>query len=94
MTTAEAISCGTPVAAFDTTAVSEIVGRNGITVPYGNVNELAKAVELIAKKGKAFFQDDNSRFALENEYRAYLKLYEQLAGAGDAKKLTAVKYVC
>ena len=93
MTTAEAISCGTPVAAFDTTAVSEIVGRNGITVPYGNVNELAKAVELIAKKGKAFFQDDNSRFALENEYRAYLKLYEQLAGAGDTKKLTAVKYV-
>ena len=81
MTTAEAISCETPVAAFDTTAVSEIVGRNGITVQYGNVNELSKAVELIAEKGKAFFQNDNSRFALENEYKAYLELYEQLEGS-------------
>ena len=93
MTTAEAISCGTPVAAFDATAVSEIVGHNGITVPYGNVNELAKAVDMISKKGKSFFENDNSRFALENEYRAYLKLYEQLADQGNTEKLTAVNYV-
>ena len=80
MTTAEAISCGTPIAAFDTTATSEIVGHNGITVEYGNVNELSKAINLISKKGKSFYQIDNSRFALENQYREYLKLYEQLDG--------------
>lgn len=91
MTTAEAISCGTPVAAFDTTAVSEIVGQNGIAVPYGDVKALSKAVERIAKKGKASFQNENSRFALENEYRAYLKLYEQRCGQENAEELTAVK---
>lgn len=86
MTTAEAISCGTPAAAFDTTAVSEIVGHNGIVVPYGDVEALAKAVEQIAEKGKAFFRNDNARFAVEKEYRAYLKLYEQLDGSKNTTK--------
>lgn len=80
MTTAEAISCGTPVAAFHTTATPEVVGENGMTVRYGDVNELANATIQIATLGKEHFRTNCDRFALEGQCEKYLKLYQKLEG--------------
>lgn len=78
MTTAEAISCGTPVVAFNTTATPEIVGGNGITVKYGNIRELSTAIQRIIVEGRENFQVDCNRFALEKQYKEYLNLYQQI----------------
>lgn len=77
MTTAEAISCETPVAAFDTTATPEIVGENGIVVRSGDVAALAEAVRRIEARGKAAFRRDNDRFASARQCGAYMDLYRQ-----------------
>lgn len=75
MTTAEAISCGTPVVAFNTTATSEIVGENGVTVEYGDICSLTTAIRQIVAEGKERFQVDCYRFALEKQYQKYKDLY-------------------
>lgn len=80
MTTAEAISCQTPVAAFDTTATPEIVGRNGIVVPGGDAAALAEAVRQIEAMGKAAFLGDNDRFSSERQCGAYRQLYQRWEG--------------
>lgn len=80
LTTAEAIACGAPVVAFRTTATPEIVGKNGITVEYGDVHGLATAIQQIIAKEKHFFQIDCDRFALEKQYQKYLNLYRHEEG--------------
>ena len=78
MTTAEAISCGTPVASFDAGAAAEIVGANGIVAPYGDVDALADAVREIDTRGRKPYRVDCGRFTAEKQYEQYWKLYQQL----------------
>lgn len=77
MTSAEAICCAAPVAAFDATATPEIVGENGLVVRYGDVDALADAVRQLGARGKAFVHGDGERFALERQCEAYRRLYQQ-----------------
>jgi alpha-1,3-rhamnosyl/mannosyltransferase len=43
----EAMACGTPVVAFDNSALTEVVGAGGVLVPDGDVDALARSVQLL-----------------------------------------------
>ena len=64
----EAMACGTPVVAFDNTAMSMGYGKAGILVADGNVHELHKAVERL-RNDRDFREEVSAReveFVLEN----------------------------
>lgn len=82
--TAEALSCGTPVVCFDSTANPELVGEGcGTVVPVGDVQAMNNAIQLILKQGKAAFSQNCRDYALEHfqkekNLREYLNLFETL----------------
>ena len=49
----EAMACGTPVAAFDNSALPEVVGAGGALVPDGDVDALARAVQALVTDDRA-----------------------------------------
>ena len=54
--TAEAMSCGTPVVVYDSTASPEIVGKGcGEIVVSGNIDGLLAAIAVIKDKGKSYY---------------------------------------
>ncbi|MPM63022.1 D-inositol-3-phosphate glycosyltransferase [bioreactor metagenome] len=58
LTTAEAISCGTPAVAYDVTACSEVVGKDregGYVAKAYDVKDLYNKVLLVKSKGKLYF---------------------------------------
>jgi putative colanic acid biosynthesis glycosyltransferase len=56
LTTAEALSCGTPVIVYDATASPELVdSQTGIIVEKNNIQNLLLAIEEIKKNGKSFY---------------------------------------
>jgi len=83
----EAMSCGTPVVAFDTGGIPEMVS-NGVTgqvVPLGDSVEMGEALlSLIfdpherGAMGKECRKMIEERYALNVQARAYLELYEEL----------------
>jgi glycosyltransferase involved in cell wall biosynthesis len=86
-TTAEAICCGTPVVAYDTTACTELVGPSGCgeIVPYEDAEAFYGAVDRLLKNGKAAYHDICLSFARENfdkekNIQEYMKLFEQITG--------------
>ena len=90
-TTAEAISCGTPVVAYRTTACLELVGdKHGVAVEIGNEEKFILAIKEILKKGKQGFSLDCRRFA-EKEFskeaniKKYLELIDELVEQNDNK---------
>ena len=85
MTTAEALSCGTPSIVYDTSACPEVVDNlTGRVVPLGDVNALAKAVmEICSLPGrKAMRQACRERairlFNRQDRYKEYLQLYNEV----------------
>lgn len=90
-TTAEAISCGTPVVAYQTTACLELVGdKHGIVVEIGNKEKFILAVKEILKKGKQGFALNCRNFAVKEfskdaNIRQYLKLIDELVEQNDNK---------
>lgn len=83
-TTAEAISCGTPVVAYRTTACTELVGNNrGILVEPGNKEKYVNAVKNCIQLGKDYFAGNLREFAeqnfnMENNIRQYIELFSVL----------------
>lgn len=79
----EAIACGTPVIAFRSGSVAEVIdeGVSGFVV--GSVEEAARAVsrlpDLDRAAVRAVFEE---RFTVERMARDYLKIYETLPGVG------------
>ncbi|HEY1740384.1 MAG TPA: glycosyltransferase family 1 protein [Acidimicrobiia bacterium] len=49
----EAMACGTPVAAFDNSALPEVVGSGGVLVRDGDVDALARAVHTLVTDDRA-----------------------------------------
>ena len=81
---AEALSCGTPVVCFRSTANPELVGENcGAVVPVGDMACLTEQITRIFETGKDFYKDRCRKFALENfdlqqNMEQYLRLFERL----------------
>lgn len=78
----EALACGTPVVAFPSGALADIVehGRTGFLVR--DAAEMADALEEVAAIDPGLCREAAfARFSLERSMGRYLELYERLAGS-------------
>jgi glycosyltransferase involved in cell wall biosynthesis len=85
LTTAEAICCGTPVIAYNATAIPETVKEGcGIVVEAGNVGAVARAVEQI-EVSKTYYEQNclcrRREFDDVIANKTYYELYSNLTGA-------------
>jgi putative colanic acid biosynthesis glycosyltransferase len=84
LTTAEALSCGTPVIVYNSTACPEIVdSATGIVVNKHDIAGVIDAIELIKKNGKEFYSTACRRRAVNlfnknDRFMDYMDLYRQL----------------
>lgn len=81
---AEALACGTPVIAYDSTANPELVGDGcGHVVRPGDPLELVRALHLVRQSGRAAYSAScrmyaESHFSSAHRVADYLALYEEL----------------
>ncbi len=81
---AEALSCGTPVICYNSTANPELVGDNcGVVVEKDDKEGMLNAVNLIQQNGKAAYSDNCIQFANDNFRREKVtaeikQLYDRL----------------
>ncbi|MBQ2890207.1 MAG: glycosyltransferase [Clostridia bacterium] len=81
---AEALSCGTPVVCFNSTANPELVGKGcGKTVEVGDIDGASEAIKKILSEGKVAYSKVCREFAEENfdmrkNLSEYVKLFEEL----------------
>lgn len=84
MTTAEAMSCGTPGISYNKTACPELISpETGIVVEAGDMNQVLSAINEIKKNGKSFYSDACRKRVLDNfdikkVNMAYFDIYEQI----------------
>lgn len=82
--TVEALSCGTPVVAYNLTATPELVRSDcGFIVEQGDYNAVIEALKTVRMKGKEKYSDSCRRFAVSNFSSTklmsdYLDLYQRL----------------
>jgi len=85
--TAEALACGTPVVALNSTANPELVGNGcGYIAQNNTVEEVFEILETIKSKGKAFYANNCIKFAQNNfnpedRMSDYLSLYYRIINA-------------
>lgn len=88
----ESFACSTPIIAFDSGGVTEVVEHreNGLIAERGNIDVLAShIIELVLDKDKREHYGKNGRrliekkFRLDNQSQAYKKLFEDLLKNGD-----------
>lgn len=95
--TAEALSCGTPVVCFDSTANPELVGENcGAVVPAGDVEGMLREARKILANGKAEYSDAcrsaaRIRFDANNSFKQYMKLCHHLQEEQTEKALKVIQ---
>jgi putative colanic acid biosynthesis glycosyltransferase len=83
LTTAEALSCGTPAIVYNATASPELIdSQTGIIVEKNNIKSLLLAIEVIKKNGKSFYTEYcRSRavkyFDKDIRYKEYFDLYNE-----------------
>jgi glycosyltransferase involved in cell wall biosynthesis len=82
---AEAMACGTPVAAYDRGALREVVTTSsGVLAPAGDIGLLARAIDEAAGLDRQSVRRHAvDQFSLERMVRSYLSIYTQLAGLAD-----------
>ena len=83
-TTAEAMSCGVPVIAYNSTATPELVGRNnecGYLVEKNDSNEYLRCIKSIEKHREIMSINCRKRaemlFSKGKNIQAYIKIYEE-----------------
>ena len=76
LTALEALSCGTPVVAFNKTGVSDIVKHkeNGFLAEFMNEKDLANGIDWILKNPDQKLLFRNSRKRVENHFSKKLLL--------------------
>lgn len=83
-TTAEAISCGTPVVAYQTTACIELVGADrGYCAKFGDTEDFLCGIRMILERGKQSYLDALMSFSRENfdmgkNMEAYMEFFGEL----------------
>ena len=87
MTTAEALSCGTPAVVYDVTACPEVVDdKTGTVIKKGDTSAMASAVQGICEApdkesiGDACGKRAVELFDARERYREYFDLYNSLLG--------------
>lgn len=84
MTCAEAQACGTPVIAYNSTALPETISdKTGILVEPNNVKKVYEAIQEIKRKGKSSYssecrQRSETLFNEKKNFSTYIDLYETL----------------
>lgn len=82
--TAEALSCGTPVVCFDSTANPELVGENcGSVVAAGDAEEMLLEARKILENGKEYYTHSCRTFAedmfnTDKIFAQYFRLFQSL----------------
>jgi UDP-glucose:tetrahydrobiopterin glucosyltransferase len=75
----EMLACGTPVAAFNSGATSEILTEEvGVVVEKGNVEGLAMAMKQAAKKKRSDCRKRAEAFSIEKMVEAYEAVYQSV----------------
>lgn len=81
---AEALSCGTPVICYNTTANPELVGKEcGIVLSQDSMTDVQMAIAVIRRKGKAFYSENcrswaGKQFAMDKCIEQYMDIYKRL----------------
>ncbi len=83
LTSVEAMACGVPVIAYNSTACAEVAGPDtGVILNSPHMEELLKAIKLIRENGKASYRENcinraESLFSRERMLEEYLRCYEE-----------------
>lgn len=85
-TTAEALACGTPVVAFNGTATTELVGKDGrcgYLVDSMNPEDYAEKIKVINEKGVEAFSDNcrshaEANFDMQRNLQRYVQLMNEM----------------
>lgn len=80
---AEAVCCGTPLIALDSTANGEIVPPDGILIKTPDPQEILTAIQQIRAKEKSYYvprcvEFANERFNKEKNIEQYIDIYKEL----------------
>lgn len=84
LTTAEALSCGTPAVVYNATACPEIIDVDtGVVVKKNDINDLLEAIRTVKKNTKAFYSSACRARAIkyfnkEERFAEYVDLYKKL----------------
>lgn len=84
LTTAESLSCGTPVLVYDSTACPDIVVPEvGCVVTPHNLDEANRAINNVKSVGKSFYSEKCRQYALSHLddtvcYKRYFSLYKEI----------------
>jgi putative colanic acid biosynthesis glycosyltransferase len=84
LTTAESMSCGTPVIVYNVTASPGLITpETGIIIEKGNIDVLVNAIRQIQSKGKASYTQAcvgraRQFYNKDERYKDYLNLYESI----------------
>ena len=84
LTTAEALSCGTPALVYNATACPEVVSEDtGFIVEKGDLDSVIKVINKVREKGKGFYSDKCRERAVtcfnkDDRFMDYINLYRSL----------------
>jgi glycosyltransferase involved in cell wall biosynthesis len=84
MVTAEAMACGTPVLAYNSSANPELItAKTGMVIEKGDINQLVNAIAKMKTNGKAMYTKQcveriKTQFDKNITYLNYLELYNSL----------------
>lgn len=89
-TVAEALSCATPVVAFSTGGIRDIINhkKNGYLAMYKDTGDLAKGIEWVLKENENNILGQDGRKKVENNYRSsivakkYVEIYNRICKDG------------
>ena len=81
---AEALSCGTPVIGYNSTAIPELFDKNcGFVVPVGNLKLVVDSIEVIRAKGKDYYSSYcvdyvNDKFSYSKNSNQIVEFYNSV----------------
>lgn len=78
LTTAEAMACGTPVIAYNLTAIPEVVGDGGLIAPIASAEAVLPLLDKIGDIRRDKCVAKATEYDKNIQFKKYLKIYEEL----------------